>query len=358
MMYRYSVFEKLGYYDSVKFGADSEFYDRVIQVYGKNSVFHINEVLQTGPRRSNGLTGISPEGGKDRIFYVNSYRAWHSSGKLLKMEFPTQNRHFQAPDKAIIEYADLSNIKEITSEINQHRSDRDRVFVGIAAIPTRVESFKKTIDSLINQVNEIGVYLNGWDSVPEFLKHPKIKIQRSQQTGNVGDAGKFFWIDNYSGYYFTCDDDIVYPKDYIQRTINKIEHYNRKAVIGFHGSIILPKFKHYYDVKSRRVLGFNFDKENDEHVHILGTGTIGFHTSTIRVKFSDFKKPNMADIFFAKLGQEQSVPFIVQEHSKGEMYAIESRESISGSGIKRTGSRLDTSNDQNKLVTEINWKIN
>ena len=352
MMYSREVFENIGYYDSVRFAADSEFYYRFKKYYGADKYeVHINEVLQKGSYRKDGITGIFPEGSNIRKKYVEAFTTWHRSSNL-KMPFNLEERPFEVPNEML-------NKKILnSSELSRIVSSIDKVFVGVAAIPGRAESFKKTIDSLINQVDEIGVYLNGWDSIPEFLRHPKIKIQRSQQTGNIGDAGKFFWIDDYSGYYFTCDDDIVYPKDYIQRTINKIEQYNRNAVIGFHGSILLPNFTHYYDVKSRRVISFNFDRKNDEHVHILGTGTIGFHTSTIHVRLSDFKKPNMADIFFGRLGQKQKVPFIVQSHLKGEMYAIESKESISDSGAKRKGSRLDTSIDQNKLVKEISWEIN
>ena len=65
MMWRKEVFEKIGYYDSTRFGADSEFFDRFIKVYGRESHFHIGEVLQTGPRRMEGLTGLFPE--KSRI---------------------------------------------------------------------------------------------------------------------------------------------------------------------------------------------------------------------------------------------------------------------------------------------------
>ncbi len=356
MMYKKEVFDKIGYYDSVRFGADSEFYHRFISVWGKNCTKHIDLVLSKGPRRSDGITGIIPQGSKHRIEYQKRYRQWHGTGSNLWMSSDPKKRPFEVSKIMLNDY--IPSPSKITKITKISNNIRDKVFVGIAAIPTRVNSFKKTIESLIHQVDEIGVYLNGWNKIPDFLKHPKIKIQQSQLTGDIGDAGKFFWIDNYSGYYFTCDDDIVYPQDYIQRTINKIEDYKRKAVIGFHGSVLLPNFQHYYDVKSRNVLSFNFDRKKDEHVHILGTGTIGFHTSTIQVKLSDFKKPNMADIFFGKLGQEQEVPFIVQKHLKGEMYSIESGESISDSGIKRKGSRLDTSSDQNKLVKEVNWKIN
>lgn len=236
--------------------------------------------------------------------------------------------------------------------------DKDIVFVGIAAIPSRIDSLKLTINSLIDQVHKIGVYLNGWDNIPKYLINEKIEIVKSQDNGDYGDAGKFYWVNKFKGYYFTCDDDIIYPRNYISRTIEKIEYYDRKAVIAFHGSIILDGFKDYYSSKSRRVLSFNFNRPKDEPVHIVGTGTIGFHTSTIIVKFEDFETPNMADIYFARLGQNQNVPFLVQKHKKGEMYSIESENSISKSGINKNKTKLDTSLLQNKIVKSINWRKN
>jgi hypothetical protein len=34
-----------------------------------------------------------------------------------------------------------------------------------------------------------------------------------------------------------------------------------------------------------------------KQVNILGTGTIAFHTDTIKLSIDDFKLPNMADIW-------------------------------------------------------------
>jgi hypothetical protein len=249
--------------------------------------------------------------------------------------------------------------KNIVSESNIFNYDKKcEIFVGIASIPSRKISLEKTINSLIDQVDKIGVYLNGWGYIPEYLINSKIEIIMSEDNGDYGDAGKFYWIKNFKGYYFTCDDDIIYPIDYVRRTIEKIEFYKRSAVIAFHGSIILENFKDYYNNQSRRVLSFNYERPNDEYVHIVGTGTIGFHTSTINVKLEDFKTPNMADVYFAKLGQEQKIPFIVQKHNKGEMHNIKNSISISGSGMNKDKTKFDTSSIQNEIVKSINWRIN
>lgn len=328
ILYDKNVFEKIGYYDSnTRFAGDSEYSARFKNIFGNNKLIKISEFLFNAYNYDNNETLINPIGSKKRLDYVNNYKMRHKELKNeLFMDFKPENN--------------------------------DKVFIGIASIPSREKTLEKTIKSLINQVHELGVYLNNWDYVPNYLKHDKIKIIKSQDEGDFGDAGKFYWVDNFSGYYFTCDDDIIYPDNYIKKTIDKIEKNKRSAVIGFHGSIIKDNFTNYYSSHSRDVYHFKNNIVSDTRVHILGTGTVGFHTSTINVNFKDFKTPNMADIYFAKLAQEQQVSFIVQNHKKEEMKSIESENNISKSSISKDNSKYDTSKLQNEVVKSINWNIN
>jgi glycosyltransferase involved in cell wall biosynthesis len=113
MMFRYSVFTNLGYYDTVRFGADSELFERFKRVYGQGSVFHINEVLQIASRRANGLTSIIPGGSNPRMHYVQHFRHWHRTSRRLKMDFPSRQRPYPVSPENTIEYADLTNIKAV-----------------------------------------------------------------------------------------------------------------------------------------------------------------------------------------------------------------------------------------------------
>jgi hypothetical protein len=260
----------------------------------------------------------------------------------------------------IIDFYPIYIIKSLYSwdvETDPLYNDK-KIFVGIASIERRKDSLKKTINSILHQTDNLGVYLNEWSHIPEWLNHHKIKIETSQSIINQGDAGKFYWVDNHKGYYFSCDDDLIYPEDYIEKTIKKIENYQRKAAISYHGSIINENFTNYYDHKSRKVLSYYYSRKNDTEAHILGTGVLGFHSETINVRFEDFEKPNMADIYFALLAQQQKTPLIVQSHNKGEVFSSDYSESISFSGLKKDGSYLDTSELQNKIIKTIRWKIN
>jgi hypothetical protein len=228
------------------------------------------------------------------------------------------------------------------------------IFVGIACITQRVKALALTIDSLIGQTDKIGVYLNGWEKVPNFLISDKIII-RGMGEPDLGDAGKFFLVETHSGYYFSCDDDLVYPPDYVEKSIEKIKEYKNQAVIGWHGSLILPNFKDYYDKNSRRVFTFSGGRPFDTRVHILGTGCTAFHTSSIKLKLSDFKAPNMADVFLAAEGQRQKVPFIVIKHDKDRIKEVENTKGSSiyvhsSSGVE---SKKNTRLLQNQLINDL-----
>lgn len=229
---------------------------------------------------------------------------------------------------------------------------RDRVRIGIASIEIRRTALSRVIDCLYDQADEILVYLNDYSEIPKFLNREKIQVVH--QKGDVGDRGKFYDIDNFSGYLFTCDDDIEYPPYYVQHCIDAIEKYGRKAVVGWHGSLLKTPFVDYYSSESRRVFSFRSGRPDDIAVHILGTGCSSFHTDTINVRYADFLTPNMADVYFALLGQKQRVPFVVIKHDPAEALPLDIPDDkpIHRESMQKTGSRADTREIQNRCVKD------
>jgi hypothetical protein len=103
MMWRKTVFNKIGYYDSVKMGADSEFYERFLKTYGNSEVYHIKEVLQKGVRRENGLTSIIPERSKFRNKYLINFFNWHKKTRNHYLPFTLENRPFLVTSEMMIQ---------------------------------------------------------------------------------------------------------------------------------------------------------------------------------------------------------------------------------------------------------------
>lgn len=297
-MYMYSrrVFEKMGYYDSVRFGGDSEYAARFLKCFGKSKVRSVGKILTKAyimPNDANLTTSI-PLTGDIRNNYVLKFTLEHN---------------------------------EMFSQKNFLRKafDNDFVSMNVASIPSRELILRRTIESVINQCDIVNVFLNNYDYIPDYLlNNVKINVWRSQDYRDKGDAGKFFKSGETNGYFFTIDDDLEYPANYVETMINKINEYKRKFIITCHGRTLIPgKIQSYYSSTSRLYQCHCLkEQKEDQVVQVGGTGVMCFHSDTIKVTFSDFLEPNMADIWMFKLSQEQKVGIISIAHSESWLHYL------------------------------------
>jgi FkbM family methyltransferase len=217
-------------------------------------------------------------------------------------------------------------------------ASRDRVRVGMAAIPSRVEALERVVSTMVRQADEVCVYLNGFDEVPTFLLQQGVRVATGE---DLGDRGKFAFLYDHDGYYITVDDDIEYPPYYVEHLIDGIERYRRQAVVSWHGSIVKAGFKDFYSPASRQVLSFRSERGQDTLVHISGTGCTGFHTDTVKPTMDVFERSNMADLYFSDHCESLSVPRIVLAHRANQALPIEVPDSIYHSSRDRAGSAMD-----------------
>lgn len=228
---------------------------------------------------------------------------------------------------------------------------RDPVICGMATIPGREKSLLEAVDSLINQVDELHITLNGYTEVPEFLKHSKIST-RVDPLNSLGDAAKFNILGK-TGYLFTVDDDIIYPDDYVDKMIQRIELYNRKAIITHHGRRMIKKVNTSYYHCHVRMVKCKYHHFSDEFIHIPGTGVSAFHSSTIALTLSDFKASNMSDIWLGVAAQKYKVPIVAAQHKSGWI-----RESTNYDNRQTIYALLqDKDQYQVDVVNSINWVL-
>lgn len=103
-----SLVEKIGYFDSVRTGADSEFLFRVKAVYGSSAVEFIEAPLGIGLHRANSLTTSALTGfdadrfSQSRLDYAESWSAWHTdqlaSGANPYLPALQTHRVFEIPE--------------------------------------------------------------------------------------------------------------------------------------------------------------------------------------------------------------------------------------------------------------------
>jgi hypothetical protein len=202
----------------------------------------------------------------------------------------------------------------------------DKKIVNVASF-NRLDSLLKTVDSIYDQCDELNIFLNDFDGeLPSKFLDDKINVYFSDN--RYGDALKFAKLQESEGYYLTIDDDLIYPKNYVDYMVARCKEYANERVITLHGKNFSS-----FPVQS-------YYKSHSEYYHCLlpmrknvivqfgGTGVMCFHTSLMKIPFNFFKLPNMADIWVGKYCKENDIKIICITHPKDFLTYQEQKETI------------------------------
>lgn len=319
LLWHRDVMSTIGAYDTVRFGGDTEFRERLQATFGNEAVLRIPDELYflrtlegslTCAKSGSGayvLEGrkLTPSLSSERNTYSNNFGAWHrriraGTAGEQRLPFPLTSRPFELGSAS----------QNASPSLDQRR-------VGaMASFPARRGSLAASIASVLPQLDELHLYLNNYDEVPLFAHHPKIRVTLGiYERGDLRDNGKFFDLPNNDhSYVFTLDDDIVYPHDYVARSIHHIEAFGRSCVIGFHG-VIFPQDR-FDDLRQRTVHHFS-DAYGGGFVDLIGTGTSSWHSSSLKLSLDDFGRPGLCDLWFALVGAKQEIPFYCAPRERG-----------------------------------------
>ncbi|MES3674774.1 glycosyltransferase family 2 protein [Halomonas elongata] len=188
------------------------------------------------------------------------------------------------------------------------KQDGVPIYASLASMPSRVSKLEIVVDKILPQVDKIFVYLNNYEEIPAFLTgSEKIVVNRSQDHGDLKDNGKFFPLDEIgeNAYFFTIDDDILYPDNYIEYLRRKINQYDKKVVVGVHGAVYGKYAKRFFE---RKTIHFSRELLFDTPVSVLGTGTVGFYTGAIDLSLSSFLSSGKADLYFGAKIKQDNIP--------------------------------------------------
>ena len=254
-----------------------------------------------------------------RMYRTRESLVAHIGVTLSKMNAAFRKKH--APALLTKYFADGDDA------YGRHLREAATVSASMASLWLRETSLHAAVDSLAPQVDHLYIFLNDYDVVPSFLRQPFITVARSQDSGDKGDVGKFYWCNDLdTEFQITVDDDIVYPENYVSKLLQFWHSFQPPVVVGVHGIRVKQKDlqpadgkrgKGYYG--SREVWMATEDVPEAVNVHILGTGTILYRPSDfgeIDVE-QIFPQKNMADIWFGGLAKTLKVPMMVIPHRTG-----------------------------------------
>lgn len=180
--------------------------------------------------------------------------------------------------------------------------------------PGRVEALKRSIASIVDQVDIVRVYWNNLE--PVFIHDKVINLTGPDKTDNGKFAGVPFVTDEH---FFSCDCDIIYPNDYVYKTLGVMEEH-QLAVVSYHGRQIVNSdviHTNYYYGK-HRVYSYLNEVTELTPVDIVGTGVCCTDTRFFRpLRVKDSKFICMSDLVFSLAAAKEGIDLFVAPHPSG-----------------------------------------
>jgi hypothetical protein len=184
-----------------------------------------------------------------------------------------------------------------------------KITVNIASQPKRLDTLIQTIESFQSQTvrpDAIRVWWNG------DVK-PNIDAVEIMSGDNLTDNGKFAFV-RPNEIYFTADDDILYPRDYIEHTLQRLAVYP-ECILTYHGRRLSGKGVRYYGGHTAfACLGH---VGQDELIDVPGTGVMCFNTNQFMPEVLRYGQNRMADILAGLEAVRQNVQIICLAHGMG-----------------------------------------
>lgn len=312
---RRKVFRDLGFFNCTTKASDDEFYSRVVALFGRKSIVDVPLSLYYALTRAGSLFSdmvhqaaggsIVQRTSPARAQYVSAYSAIHKA--------------FKSPADAakLFAFPRIRDAIPVPSEFTKLSNPDLPVIFNVCSIPERREKLERVLGSVVAQCDEINIYLDRYNEVPDFLsKLPvPVNVVTSSQRPGLRDNGKFLALDRLASthsdaYYFTIDDDIEYPPDYVNSMIRVLDQCDGKVAVGVHGVILRDAPEGYFSDR-RMVYLFTKSLESNRLVNVLGTGTLAFRASMFPdFRLKDFEQPGMADIYFAHECRARGVPMV------------------------------------------------
>jgi len=236
------------------------------------------------------------------------------------------------------------------------------IVAAMATMPERSPYLEHVVETIRPQVDLLKVYLNNFVKRPPFLEPDEVCFSDAA-AGDLGDAGKFYWVDGRDGvngytHYATIDDDLAYPSDYIATLVKESNARNGKAIIGVHCSIFSDPVVDYSLSRQERHT-FYEPLSSAKPVNMLGTGTalLGRKTLALSLENDFLAIRNAADLQLAIAAQKQEVPMVAIARPKKWITEIRpwNEESFSiWQDILRNGWQAETALARTAIST---WRV-
>ncbi len=216
---------------------------------------------------------------------------------------------------------------------------------NIATMPGREDSLRRVLIDLSPQVDLIRIYFNEMQP-PEWLSElANVEVATGP---NLQAMGKFHPIHSGAAgdeIYLTCDDDLIYPPDYVQKIRGELSKHPH-SIVAFHGRCILGKGNHYYNDNK---CYHHARPEVAGTLHTVGTGCTAFNTANIKPRLPVSKNGRMVDVTLGLWAAQNGVECRLIAHP---VNYIRNHPTAQKDGVWLS-QRLTDCTEQNRMADEI-----
>lgn len=198
---------------------------------------------------------------------------------------------------------------------------RRRVIVGLASHPPREAGMLAVVRALSPQCDEMHVALNEYsgDRLAKVLDRLKVykNVTARAYAGqdDLGSQNKFRAVGLCSGddVFISVDDDIMYPPDYVEKTLKGLDRHGGRAIVSYHGSLLE---RNADGSVSKNVVQFRKTCPADTRVHMAGTGCGACVPAELGLGFDVFDMPKNTgdDELLAIWARDRRIPMVVLAH--------------------------------------------
>lgn len=189
-------------------------------------------------------------------------------------------------------------------------STTDPTLAVVVTMPGR--PLEHVLESLRPQVDELAVYCNGFDSRPESAGlADRVHLDSDN---SVGASGKFFLTEQWDGIYLACDDDLLYPPDYVQVMRDAVQRWNGQALVTCHGRVL-----HEGRFDTSRSTYRALDECPETWLNYPGSCALAFDT---RLQVPNVFPKNNEESALAVWAHEHQVPIWLLPHRAGWLKSL------------------------------------
>ena len=222
--------------------------------------------------------------------------------------------------------------------------------VAVATGAHREGMLAASLGSLRSQCDRLHVFLNGYAQVPKVVRDLADTIERSDT--DEGADKKFHWAHEHAGVYLSCDDDFVYPPDYVSRMAANVARFDGRALVTAHGRTYPPHPKDAADQVLGRAATLDCRVPLGRWVNHAGTGVLAWDAGRIQVPVS-YPVPNRTDVQLSAWANQTGIPVWVVPHNPGWLRPIPNR----GDSVGKQSRRERHATKNALLLAHPEWKL-